>query len=167
MGNPASVGVTGSITLSAWVKLRNTNANDAVIISKYGTAGNRGYKLAETLDQGPNQAQFVLSQDGTTESVNIGATTINTNTWYHIVGVYDASVPSVHIYVNGVLDDGNMGTAPSSIHNTTATAEIDRDQGGGATNLDGFIDDVRVYKRALTASEVATLFKLGTTIINK
>jgi Concanavalin A-like lectin/glucanases superfamily len=161
VGNPASLSITGSITLSAWVMLHNTNPDDAVIISKRGSSGSLGYKLAETLDQGPNQAQLTLSQDGTADTTSYGATTLKTNTWYHIVGVYDTSVPSVHIYVNGVLDDGNMGPAPSSIHNTTATAEIGRDQGGGATNIDGIIDDVRIYNRALSAHEVQQLYQYG------
>ena len=50
-----------------------------------------------------------------------GATTLQPNTWYYIAGVYDASTQTLHVYLNGVLDDGVLqGTV------TAVAAELDR-----------------------------------------
>jgi hypothetical protein len=72
---------------------------------------------------------------------------------------------SITFYVNGVAA-GASSTTPLPLSPNDHLAI------GGATcrndrYISAGIDDVRIYNRALSPSEVATLFKLGTTIINK
>ena len=60
------------------------------------------------------------------------------------------------IYVNGVLDDGVLaGTVPSSQYDSTYGVNIAQRTGyPGSFNFLGTIDEVHVYDRALTASEI-------------
>ena len=37
-----------------------------------------------------------------------GATTLQPNTWYHIAGVYNAANQTLDVYLNGVLDNGQL-----------------------------------------------------------
>jgi hypothetical protein len=77
------------------------------------------------------------------------------NTWYYVAGVYDASARTLNIYVNGVLDNGLLvGTVPSSQGNSSVNANLGRRTGG--FNLAGKVDNVRVYNRALTLTELQT-----------
>jgi Concanavalin A-like lectin/glucanases superfamily len=74
------------------------------------------------------------------------------NTWYHVAGVYDAVARTLDIYVNGVLDNGELsGPVPSQV-NSAASASIGRRTGG--FHFAGVIDDVRVYNRPLSAGEI-------------
>ena len=75
------------------------------------------------------------------------------NVWYHVAGVYDAAARTLDIYVNGVRDNGVLlGTVPSSQVNSSVNVNIGRRTGGFYFN--GLIDEVRIYNRALTASDI-------------
>jgi hypothetical protein len=74
------------------------------------------------------------------------------------------------IYVDGspasavVNTDWHHVVVTDTADVSAAALEIGR---ANSQYFGGKLDDVRIYNRALSASEVATLFKLGTTIINK
>ena len=75
------------------------------------------------------------------------------NTWYHVAGVYDAVAQTLNIYVNGVLNNGVLsGTVPTSQRASTVAANIGRRSGG--FHIQGIVDDVRVYGRALSVTEI-------------
>jgi hypothetical protein len=91
----------------------------------------------------------------TTRSYQLCASTaVSLFEWHHIAGVYDGL--EGRIYVDGVLSgrESSSGTATRTqvwkIGNVSAG-------GTGLGFFPGLIDDVRVYNRALTAAEVATL----------
>ncbi|MBS1793241.1 MAG: carboxypeptidase regulatory-like domain-containing protein [Acidobacteria bacterium] len=75
------------------------------------------------------------------------------NTWTHIAGTFDGAV--FRIYINGVL----AGSASGALGQTTAQMLI----GGSGTcaKFGGRIDEASIYKRALTASEVSSIYALG------
>ncbi len=84
-----------------------------------------------------------------------GATTLQANTWYHVTGVYDAATSELHVYLNGQLDDGTLlGTVSSTQQNSSANVNIGGRPGSSSFNLNGRIDDVRIYNRALTQTEI-------------
>jgi len=75
------------------------------------------------------------------------------NTWYHIVCTYGASSAG-EIYIDGVLDASNStlgGSKPSgylSIGGRTGSADY----------FIGYLEDLRIYDRVLSATEVATIY---------
>lgn len=71
--------------------------------------------------------------------------------WYHVATTYDKV--NVRIYIDGVLRGLGYQTAALSYSGFT-------DFGGTGTtnNLDGLLDDARIFNRALTASEVEAVF---------
>src|SRR6185312_1950217 len=80
-------------------------------------------------------------------------TTRALNTWYHIAGVYNASTRALDVYVNGVLDSGTLrGTIPASQILQSVNVNIGRRTGGYYFN--GVIDEIRVYNRALSQTEI-------------
>ena len=73
--------------------------------------------------------------------------------WHHVVGIHEA--PAIELYVDGVrVDVTNVGT---HIHDTTALLFFGRSS-SGAEPYSGAIDEVAVYRRALTESEVVAHF---------
>lgn len=84
--------------------------------------------------------------------------TVSADTWYHAVAVYQAgsSVGTYKMYVNGNLETSNSGTSYEFTADGTAFTIAHR-----APNRDyfnGLIDDVRIYNRALSASEVRGIY---------
>lgn len=80
------------------------------------------------------------------------------NTWYHLVTVVQANV-GVRTYVNGSLVNT---TANGSTRFTTPTTDITVGAYLSTDRYwDGRIDEVGVWNRALTASEIITLYNAG------
>ena len=86
--------------------------------------------------------------------------------WYHIAGVWDGATLS--IYVNGALDDTkptNRKVFPDQIRSLEIGGfRTLTDPNAKSQNLNGVIDDVRLYSRALTAAEVKAIRDLAGTI---
>ena len=154
LGNPSSLQSTGSMTWSAWVYATGTPADDGQIISKSGDAGGTaGWQLKTSPDTGPHTFAVAVSPNGSTEVQRYSTTVRALNTWYYVAGVYDAAARTLHIYVNGTLDDGVLtGTVPAAQFSSSVNAAIGRRTGG--FNFQGDIDEARVYNRALSQAEI-------------
>ena len=107
LGNPASLRLTGSMTLSAWINSSAFPFDDAAIISKRQSS-HVGYQLDTTIDRGPRTVGFKISDAAGNTVARYGATTLVVNTWYHVAGVYDATNRTMNVYVNGKLDNGAL-----------------------------------------------------------
>ena len=86
-------------------------------------------------------------------------TAFSTGIWYHIALVFDgtlAAASRARLYVNGVLDTTAAETS-ASMPNYTSSFKVGILNVGTTAFLDGLVDDVRFYRRALPASEVAGL----------
>src|SRR3989338_4371857 len=86
-------------------------------------------------------------------------TTVNDGKWHHLVLVRSAP-KVVNIYVDGVFEDsydysGSGGTLVNPSRTLTIGA-LD-----GANFINGLIDEVRIYNRALSATEIQALYKSG------
>jgi hypothetical protein len=79
-------------------------------------------------------------------------------TWHHVVGVYNGA--SVTAYIDNVQSPCNISLTGSVLNNSKFLA-IGSDSNEGNYFFDGSIDEVRVYNRALSASEAAELYNAG------
>ena len=80
-----------------------------------------------------------------------------TNTWYHIVGVYD--VNTSYLYINGILDNSSSITV--ALSNSTRFSIGSSNTDASANYFNGLIDEVRIYNRALNQAEITTLYNAG------
>jgi uncharacterized repeat protein (TIGR01451 family) len=163
LGNGPTLQITGSLSISAWIFQTGVGSlnSDAAIVSKKEMDAKRiGFQLDTSKDQGPRGLAFRL---GTGR--RFGSTTIQMNRWYHVVGVYDAAARTIHVYVNGVLDDSTKGyVAPSGSQlNSSLNAYIGKRASTNGYEFKGTIDEVRIYNRAITPSEITALFNAGNT----
>ena len=156
LGNPTSLRLAGSATWSAWVYATGNPPDDGQIIAKSEHGGGTGgWQLKTSPDTGPQTFAIAVSPDGNTETTRYSRTVRSLNTWYYVAGVYDASAQTLHIYVNGNLDDGVLrGTIPATQFDPARNAAVGRRSGG--FYFQGTVDEVRVYNRALTQSEIQT-----------
>src|SRR2546421_8014634 len=86
------------------------------------------------------------------------ATPLPVNAWTHLAVTYDGTTLS--LFRNGVLvasrpGSGPVAAAPGAVASSTSTLQIGASQFGEYFN--GLIDEVRVYDRALSPSDVQAL----------
>jgi hypothetical protein len=168
LGNAADFQITGSMTWSAWIIATADPHDDGQIVAKSSSAGSawrpQGWHFKTSPDTGPHTFGVGVSPDGLALTQRYSTTVRALGTWYHVAGVYDAAARTLHIYVNGVLDDGVLrGTVPAAQFNGPASVNIGRHSGG--FYFQGTIDEVRLYNRALTQAEIQADMNtpLGTT----
>jgi len=121
---------TGGFTLSAWI---NSTFAGVGYILKTGNSTNAGE---------PSIKIFVQAQVGEAGGGGgraIGTTTVDTGSWFHILGTYDGS-SAFKIYVNGVLENT---TTPGGSVADGVQVWIGRESAG--TNIyTGLIDEAEV-----------------------
>ncbi|MBI2010364.1 MAG: LamG domain-containing protein, partial [Candidatus Chisholmbacteria bacterium] len=150
----AYLSVTSSLTISAWIKPESVTASTSFDIAGKWDGANESYLLEQFGDE------IRLSVDSSSNYATTDAANLATGTFYHVVGVYDSTSATVRLYVNGVLSASTVtGTIPSSIGDDAGRFHIGaEDSTTTAANFyDGFIDDIRVYNRALSKFDVESL----------
>jgi hypothetical protein len=115
-----------------------------------------GWQLKTSADTGVRTAAIQISSNGSDSIQRYSSTILTTGTWYHLAAVYNATARTLDIYVNGILDNGDLdGTVPNSQFNAAVNVNIAQRTGSpGAFNFLGTIDEVHIFNRALTASEI-------------
>jgi len=151
-------GANQDISICAWVKLE-VAASFEDIVSKYtSTLDQRSYMLA--FDTTSSGVRFQLSGNGTNFVYAIGATDIGTN-WAHCCGVYNDT--DIRVYIDGVLDANgadNPKAYTAGLFNSSSPFEVGNNN-DLSWELDGLIDEVIVFDRALTAGEVNDIYTDG------
>jgi hypothetical protein len=159
LGTPPQLQLSGSMTAMCWVWKAN-NAAAHVYVSKQGGSSTRGWQLY-SFDSGGYHAVFDVAITNSTTSQREGTVVIPVTTWTHLAGVYTAgATPSLDIYVNGLLNNGTLtGAIPTSQANSIEPVYIGaKPVSGGQQLMVGRLQDIRLYNRALAASEILSIY---------
>jgi hypothetical protein len=141
--------ITGDHTISAWLRLETINGYYTIL-----TANQEGLGLIH------GKPGFLSG--GGTLTFNNALSALNTNTWYHIAMTKSGSTKT--LYVNGSAQAN--GTDTSTSWGFGSNVQIGRGSWADGANgyLDGDMDDHRVWSRALSASEISSLYAAGLTL---
>ena len=161
VGDSVNLDIVGSITVATWVRANSfgVGGDEERLVFK-GTGPSNGNIY--TLGIGDSKAMFSLhlaifsgsNCQGSSPCI-AGNTTLATNRWYYLVGTYDGTV--IRIYVDGRLDGSQNAVSTGT---ADANAVLFGARSDGQDTLTGSLDEVRIYNRALTSSEVERLYKL-------
>lgn len=94
--------------------------------------------------------------------LNSVAAIYDTANWYHIVGTYNAATNERKLYIDGVLNNSDVASADYQGTGLLCLSRCAGQPAAGGAELSGAIDDVRIYNRVLSPTEVAELYALGT-----
>jgi beta-galactosidase len=147
-GNGASLNITDTITLSAWINPADVgNAEHNPYVAK----GDTSYSLKHHTS---NYIQFVLYRGGTWYTANGPVLTSDVNgSWHHVAGTYDGT--QMKFYMDGQLVASRLVTL--TFDQVTYNVQIGHDSQNTDRYYRGDIDDVRIYHGALPKSEVVKL----------
>ena len=162
VSSQAGLAMTTGLTLSAWIKPGAQSTQD--IISRATVGASDGYGLflnASNASANPGKVIFQLNEvtSGNTFRVSSASSyPTNGNTWMHITATYDGT--AMRLYVNGVEEESSVG--PASIAANAIDVGLGT-QANGSRKFTGQMDEVRIYRRALTAQEISALAQAAQT----
>jgi len=144
-----------NVTTTFWLK--TSNIGSQAIISGAKTGGDNEYliffasKTSISLYNGANIATFTIPS-------------IADNSWHHYAIVRDDINNKAHLYIDGAADNENpkavtLSTLAVNVGGLIVGQEQDSVGGGfdAAQDMEGVFDDLRIYDRVLTLSEIQAL----------
>ncbi len=143
---------TGSWTMEAWFKPTQFTANSKTVLGKFGNGGTSSiisYALRQI--NGNVRADF----SNGTSAFTSDDYAISLNNWVQMVYVWDRTNNMLYTYSNGVLKQSRSITISGGIRNVATNLYIGSYNGGEYNQyFTGQIGTVRLYKKALNATEV-------------
>jgi hypothetical protein len=156
--NSNAFNFSGNVSGVVWIK---TATNGGTLL-QYQTGPSLIYMEVGPTTAGGTANKFVVYLRTVNNNflVASGQTTITDNNWHLLVFVRNIFSQTVTIYVDGQVD-ATVSYADTSAINTSGGAHIIGSLNGGVYYFTGLIDDVRIYNRALSASEIAAMYAGG------
>ena len=150
------------VTIATWVKLKTLTTWQRVIDVGINAGLNQNTSagtvyMTFVLKDFSNNLGFSATKDGYSSAQLVSASSFATATWKHVAVVLGASGGT--LYVDGVSAGSNSALLAPQGLGALDDAFIGKSQFSGDPLLDAQIDEFRVYRRALSASEIEALFK--------
>jgi hypothetical protein len=149
---------TGSMSISAWFK--------AGVSSDLGTLVSKGPELNNYALFLHSDGRILLETNGNNfyryskDGINY-----RDNKWHHVVALFDSSIPTVNIYLDGVLSNGqSMLLDGSNVKSSTSNMYLGNNNGSGQYEYSGYLDELIIFNRALSPAEVKLIYTMQKTL---
>jgi hypothetical protein len=137
-----------SFTVSAWIYRRSNSGWQIIVDKPYGVGHVSPYfDWSLHVENSTGRIVAFLGCEGAQRVSNSSAPL---NAWTHVAITYDGS--AIRHYLNGALDRTTSVTC--SVSNTNSRPIRIGANGAGSEGFNGRIDDVRIYNRPLSATEI-------------
>lgn len=160
-GVQTGLDISGDMTIGMWIKPTSVVTN-MPLVSKWNTSAKTQYILF--IEDGELGVHLNSSPSGYGYSTHRADHNQDADEWFHVGLVYKSASGTTELFANG-QSLGVATSAPNSISNTNAEFSI-----GGREDrvvpFTGNIDDVRIWSRALSGSEMNNLYASSTSFSN-
>ena len=157
---------TGSFTVQFWIKPHTLTNNDRIITK--GTTDAGEWMISVNTDGSSNKVVRVYTKDSDSNVVDTGSETTKTltiNTWSFITVVFDRPNEDILVYKDDSLTEYNKDAstwdATKTFDNTEPITIGASDTLATGTFFDGIIDDVRIYNKVLSESDITKNYRHG------
>jgi len=138
------------LSLSAWTKKNSDNVGGR-ILCKHVT-----YSLAVI---GNTVQNYLVNSQGTLKNLQATSASINDTEWHHYAVTYDGA--TMKLFIDGQEADSESLSDDIAVQ-PSRDLLIGKEPAGNAFH--GSIDDVRIYNRALDATEVLAIYNAGSNL---
>lgn len=166
VSHDAKLNLTKDKTISLWYKIESSTGLPLYPILIYKTGINDYPTFALYFREDPaygasRHRVCFIEGSGTTinkENYTTQNYTNYVNQWIHIVGTHNSQDGYMRIFFNGTISD-SLYVGNFSSNTSTDSMAIGRGHSPyGGNNFKGFIDDIRIYDRAVTKEEIDSLY---------
>lgn len=161
LGTPAELNFGGTIdfTVSAWVKINSKESDPSFLANKNWDSGNNTGWVVFVGGGGNLGWNYRESESG---RVDAAGTAINDGNWHHIAVSYKRDGNAI-TYVDGVLVATTLiGPAEETLDSGLPTNIGQDGTGTYGPAIDALIDDVAIWRRAVTGFELSRIYTFGT-----
>jgi len=137
-----------SFSVSSWFKPKNIISN--YFVSKWLTATDRWVLYTNSAGK---YAGWIEINDA---PINVIGPSAVQDEWVHVIMVRNREISQFELYVNGVRY--NVSDSLGALNNSASNLCLGGASSAGAFSVNGTVDEVRIYNRALSASEIAALY---------
>ncbi|TSC68625.1 MAG: exported protein of unknown function [Parcubacteria group bacterium Gr01-1014_56] len=157
--------ITGDMTINTWINLAAPLGGVVGFVSKCDNVS-RSWCSLFSHNGSSDVFNLTVSADGgggsdPVPSLVLFPSPLSPGVWYMITVVYNSGTGSYNLYRDGVLQGTGTGL-PNSIFNGTAEFRVGWDNNPSPTDgFNGKMDEVGIWNRALTISEITALYNGG------
>ncbi len=147
--------ISSSMSICGWFYISDTTSNQEGLVWKSSAYG---IGFGRTNNGGvADQFGFHVYDGSTMHTANSGSITTG---WHYVCGVFDDDADEVRIYLDGNLK--NSVTMTGSIALSNSQLRIGGiDYGDGTGWFDGLIDDLRIYRTALSGGNIQYFYDVA------
>ena len=160
IGDPANLKIAGSLTLDAWINPEDlTGGQIAAVVTKWGQSTALDSYWLGVLEQGDVIiVGGAIGVSGVADFGLIGGN-IQPNTWSHIAMTYDSATGENILYANGQQVASRVRLGGTFVSNKNVL--IGREDSSNTRHFPGRIDEVEIFDRVLSGSEIQAIFDAG------
>ena len=143
-------------SISLWTKVSDGQTSEN---PGFFEGGNNIYVYTDDYGNSGSKTMFALYDGSTAGSVQINNEDIFDGEWHHIVCVVSRTDQKMHVYIDGSISGSDDDI--SDVGDTSGAQTFYIGSRGGNQYLDGVLDDLQWYMKALTAAEVLSIYNAG------
>ena len=157
---------TQSFTIEAWVRIDGVFGNDSLLLDKRQPGGGLGYVvgLIGTNSESETRKFYCVVQGGVTFDVRTAP--VADNAFHHLAVVLNRAANALALYFDGALQQTKNVSGLGSLQNNgrlfLGHQSLDV-PGTTGIPLNGVLDELSIYNRALNSNEIAAIFNAGST----
>ncbi|CAN5486059.1 hypothetical protein BH09PLA1_BH09PLA1_05580 [soil metagenome] len=163
--NAGNVPLSGSFSLSFWVKPEDVTLDWRNMISKHdGAAGSKAFWIGQNSTDG--SMRFGMYFDGSTElAIDTPAASIASGQWSFVTATWNESTKVQSIYIDGILRGSatragqSFAVSRSSnlLFNTNSTNSVAGLGTGSWARFPGTVDDVSLWNASLSVGQIKAM----------
>ncbi|MDC0270175.1 hypothetical protein OAK94_00565 [bacterium] len=147
-----------SYSITFWVKIDNTNRTSTLIRKGSGTTSNTSFDIYHrptdlTIVHNRGIGNYGFDRHEYKKPISSG-------NWHFISVIYDSSNKNINTFIDGLVNLKRSVPLESPAFDPTSGFSFGDFQVDGINGPQGALDDIRIYNRALSDAEVATLYHL-------
>ena len=164
--NHADLRPTGNFSVQGWLKMSSsTTYHDlANSCSQYTGTGPSGFRLGVNMDDAhDHKAGFMIGNGATGSPPFVWSTTsVDDDAWHYLVGTWDGTY--MKLYIDGTQEGGDVSgiNAAYQTSNFPTIGVFHYNTSSYVCYMNGSVDEVAYWGRAITSTEVTTLWNDGT-----
>jgi hypothetical protein len=156
--------LTDSLSIEGWINSAGAGGNAGVILWRGDCRG--GYDPYFFQINGDNTLSFTI-EDASPKAASVTTSApLANNQWYHVAATLDGNTGDMSIYINGVLA-AQTNTSLRPFGPLISSEEPTIGIGNVGTScwdyvpFNGYIDEISLYSRALSQSEIEAIYNAG------